>query len=114
MKININFEDPIISSILVIIISFLITSLILLISKPSYVMEISKSAQKKVKVSLLISISLLIGLFLGAIKIIFSSIKSTIPKIKTPESNIPNKNYFAFDPNKYNSESLKVIEYRKS
>jgi len=108
MKININVKDPIISSILVIIISFLITSLILLITKPSYVIKISKSGQKKVEVSLLLSISLLIGLFLGAIKIIFSSIKSTTFKMKTPESNIPTKNYFAFDPNKYNSECLKV------
>ena len=110
MKINIDVKDPIISSILVIIISSLITSVILLVTKPSYIMEISKSGQKKVKISLLISISLLIGLFLGVIKIIFSSIKSTTPKIKTPESNTPTKTYFAFDPNKYNSESLKIRE----
>ena len=114
MKINIDVKDPISSSILVIIISSLITSLILLVTKPSYVIEISKSGQKKVKVSLLIAISLLIGLFLGTIKIIFSSIKSTTPKINTPETNIPTKNYFAFDPNKYNSESLKVRESGRS
>ena len=60
MKINIDVKDPIISSILVIIITSLITSVILLVTKPSYIMEISKSGQKKIKVSLLISISLLL------------------------------------------------------
>lgn len=110
MKINIDVKDPIISSILVIIITSLITSVILLVTKPSYIMEISKSGQKKIKVSLLISISLLLGLFLGAIKIIFSSIKSSTPEIKTPESKTPKKNYFMFDPNKYNSDSLKIRE----
>lgn len=109
MKINIDVKDPIISSILVIIITSLITSVILLVTKPSYIMEISKSGQKKIKVSLLISISLLLGLFLGAIKIIFS-IKYSTPEIKTPESKTPKKNYFMFDPNKYNSESLKIRE----
>jgi len=109
MKINV--KDPIISSMLVIIVTSLITSLILLITQPSYVMKISKTGKKKIKVSLLISISLLIGLFLGTIKIIFSSIKSNPPKIETThESNTPKKNYFAFDPNKYNSEYLKVRE----
>ena len=108
MKININVKDPLISSILVIIITFLITNLILLVTKPLYIMEISKSGQKKIKGSLLISISLLMALFLGSIKIIASSIKSNTPKINTPEIDSLNKNYFSFDPNKYNSDSLKV------
>lgn len=108
MKINIDINNPIISSILVIIVTSLITSLILLITKPSYVIEISKSGEKKIKVSLLVSISLLIGFFLGTIKIIFSSFKVNTLEIKTHESITPTKNNFSFDPNKYNSEYLKV------
>ena len=61
MKINIDIKDPIISSVLIIIIGSLLTSLILIINQPSYIIEISKSGKKTIKVSLLISISLLIG-----------------------------------------------------
>jgi len=98
MKINIDVKDPITSSILLIIVGALVTSLILIITQPSYIIEISKTGKKEIKISLLISISLLIGLFIGTAKFIFFN---QIHVSKPVESNTLIKNNFAFDPNKY-------------
>lgn len=96
MKLNINIKNPIISSVLCTIITFVITIIVLSITKPSYITEVSDKGDKKVNVYLLVFISLLFGILVGIAKLIFFS-KKTIAISKITDV----KNNFAFNPTVY-------------
>lgn len=96
MKLKINIKNPIISSVLCIIITFVITIIVLSIAKPSYITEVSDKGDKKVNVYLLVFISLLFGILIGIAKLIFFSKTTTaISKITAV------KNNFALNPMAY-------------
>ena len=63
MKIELN--NPIIYSISIITIIFLISVIILYLTKPSYIMEISKNGKKKKNIYLIFIYSLLFGVLFG-------------------------------------------------
>ena len=96
MELKIDIKNPIISSLLCIIITFIIALIVLSIVKPSYVMEITKDGSKKVNKYILVSISLLFGVLMGITKLLFFSSRS-----KKLPSQKPIKNNFAFNPNVY-------------
>ena len=92
MKMKIDIKNPIISSLLCTIVTFIIALVVLSIVKPSYVMEITEKGSKKTNKYLLVSISLLLGVLMGITKLLFFSSRL---------SHKPIKNIFAFNPNSY-------------
>lgn len=96
MKLKINIKNPIISSLLCLLITFIIALVVLSIVKPSYVIEISNKGVKNVNKYLLVSISLLFGVLMGIAKLLFFYSRSE--KLLSQKLI---KNNFAFNPNVY-------------
>ena len=92
MKLEINIKNPIISSVLCIIITFIVTIIVLTVAKPSYITEISNKGKKKINLCLLFFISLLFGILVGLAKLLFFSEKTSTSYVK---------NKFAYNPITY-------------
>lgn len=69
MKINV--KNSIVSSVILIVITFFIMIIILSFTKPFYIMEVDKKGKKLINWYLLISISVLFGILSGLIKFMF-------------------------------------------
>ena len=73
MKINI--KNPIVYSLLYIVITFIIILIILSTLKPSYIKEVDKNGKIRINISLLLVISLLFAVLIGIINFLFFSKK---------------------------------------
>jgi uncharacterized membrane protein len=94
---NIDYKKPIISSIFSMGITFIITFIILLITQPSYIMEVSKKGTKKKNLYLLLSYSLLFSVLIGIIVLLF---KTDYISLSTPKMGF-NSNPKSFKPITY-------------
>jgi hypothetical protein len=79
MKINI--KNPIVYSFFSIIVTFLVSITFMFLTKPSYIMEISKEGKKKLNICLLFIYSMLFAILIGTCLLLFrkeSGIKKNI------------------------------------
>ena len=90
---NIDLKKPINSSLFSILITFLLSIMVLFITKPSYITEIDRKKRiKKINIYRLFIYSILFALLVG-ICVLFIPIKTTIPAQAPPileKSYIPN------------------------
>lgn len=87
---KIDLKNPIISSILSIGITFVISIIILYVTNPSYIIEISKNGKKKKNIYLLFTCSLLFGILVGIFILLYKtgSRSSTVSNIAFSTNNI--------------------------
>ena len=70
---KIDLKNPIISSVFSIGITFVISIIILCVTKPSYIMEISKNGKKKKNIYILFTHSLLFGVLIGIFVLLYKT-----------------------------------------
>lgn len=95
---KIDLKNPIISSLISIGITFVISMTILLLAKPSYIMEISKEGKTRINIYLTVTFSLLFSILIG---IIFLILKTDGDKQKTVQMGFSKYNAKAFNPLQY-------------
>ena len=94
-----DFKNPIITSLLSISISFIISLIVLFIYKPSYIMEVKKSGDTNINLSLLVTYSLLFADLIGIITMLFIT-RNTKVKLGFDET----KGFKIFNPISYSPQ----------
>lgn len=94
---KIDFKNPIISSLFSIIITFVISVIVLFITKPLYIIDVSEDGTKKTNIALLLSVCMLFAVLVG----ITVFLLKTGDSLKPPEINHVRE----FNPMNYNTYS---------
>ena len=95
---KIDLKQPINSSLFSVLIAFLVSLIILYVTKPSYIMEVSKDGKNKKNIYLLVVYSMLFAISVGILVLLcmkgFTENKSTKPRMAfNPRSYKPQKMY---------------------
>ena len=92
---KIDLKKPIVSSIVSIVITFLMSMMVLSITKPSYIIEVSKEGKKKINIYLLFTYSMLFSFLIGICILFWRT--TEISRIKN--DSILSFNYKSYKPN---------------
>lgn len=95
---KIDLKKPIVFSLVSIGITFVISMTILFLTKPSYIIEISKNGRQKINPYLTLTYSLVFAILVGILVLI----------LKTGDIN---KNHVQMSFSKYNAKAFNPIEY---
>jgi len=80
---KIDFKNPIISSLIGMGVTFLVSIIVLCVTNPSYIMEISKHGKKTKNVYLLVTYSLLFSVVIGIVVLLCNKrFKSNSPRLR--------------------------------